>query len=821
MTNSRRTAALALLLTAIMLFSSILAACGKSDTDGDGKSTESADSDSLGDNAAQDYGYEWALEPSVEADDIHPVNVFYNDYYCDYIGYNIIETQNGEGIISYDGEVVLEPGDYNLFYCLLHNVISDTSNQSFHYDPYSKKQFVNEFLCAHDYGVMFDEYLYYGGTVFKKLEYGAEMRVDPPQFCVVENADVNDDPAYSGEFDIIGDGRYGILADGKIVVPFDYDYGTNYSEDIACLGKDGEYSYFDKAGNPIFAQTFNSHYSASYGAIALCNDGKWGFADTSGEMLTPMCFDEARPVFNTLAWVKQDGKWGVVRLTDPDLPGAVRDRGGLALTPEEAVDIYMANKDVWMEDSETPAYALNYLLLDLDFDGVLELVSNYYFDTLEATENKYYRIAGGSRKVFKISETTDFYLSQSVDINGRYGTTLMKDAGGNLFYYSSNYSDTFGGGGYNHDFVKIYLSEGKLVCEKVHSDGYGLVSNENEAIGADYFIWVENGNEVDLSEEDYNSRVANFKSENKDMGMKYGTVGGGSFDELSDSYQRKLLLDAYCAFSYDGFKFEKNAEDEPSSSKDLALTPEEAVDIYMANKDMWMISEDNFIYDDPVPYSAGYVLIDLDFDGVLELLTNECVGRVASSENHYYRIDLSSRNVVEIPEDDSEVNGLYGDFDIMSKTSWSLDSTGNDTDTKAIRLRKDPEGKLFYMSCECGWYAFGNDGMNVGKLLYSSGMIESESVYSKWYYGEGNMPVDGVEIMPGDHYYWEENGEIVEIGKDEYDARVAQFYADNPSMGLNYSDVKGETFALVSPAEQRDLLLDAYLSFSYDGFSFD
>ena len=40
-------------------------------------------------------------------------------------------------------------------------------------------------------------------------------------------------------------------------------------------------------------------------------------------------------------------------------------------------------------------------------------------------------------------------------------------------------------------------------------------------------------------------------------------------------------------------------------------------------------------------------------------------------------------------------------------------------------------------------------------------------------------------------------------------------------MGLNYSDVKGETFALVSPAEQRDLLLDAYLSFSYDGFSFD
>ena len=70
--------------------------------------------------------------------------------------------------------------------------------------------------------------------------------------------------------------------------------------------------------------------------------------------------------------------------------------------------------------------------------------------------------------------------------------------------------------------------------------------------------------------------------------------------------------------------------------------------------------------------------------------------------------------------------------------------------------------------------------MNVGKMLYSSGIVESKVVYSERRFDEDRSETGG------DHYYWKETEGFIEIKQSEYDARVAQFYADNPDMELEY-----------------------------------
>lgn len=235
---------------------------------------------------------------------------------------------------------------------------------------------------------------------------------------------------------------------------------------------------------------------------------------------------------------------------------------------------------------------------------------------------------------------------------------------------------------------------------------------------------------------------------------------------------------------------EVEAEKENST---LALTPEEAVDIYMANMDVWMYSEKY------KPIWWGYYLIDLDFDGVLELISGTVNGSGRFADNTYYRIDPDTKAVEQI-EDEVE---FYGD--------------GYHHHSAAKLYKSKADGTMFYLCYGEGRVSMVEGSMSYGKLYMSGDVVSREMVYSNYYCGNG---IDG-DPQKTDEYYIYPNGERTEVTKDEYDKYIEDFADENTDLKLNSTVISGSDFDDADFDSQRQQLLEAYRSFSYDGFSFE
>lgn len=212
------------------------------------------------------------------------------------------------------------------------------------------------------------------------------------------------------------------------------------------------------------------------------------------------------------------------------------------LTPEEAVNIYMNDKSLWMETPEhEPMCGYGYCLLDLDFDGVLELICSLNDGTGRYSYNRFFRINRSKNKV------EEFYSSLSDDSGVDYmymrnnAKLLKNQSSGKMFYLFQDYvrvSANEGGSVY----YECYLKNGKL--------------NENSLFSE--YKGMENGYQfagVDVSKSQYDQKTKDFYAKNKDMNVKWDMVYGDDFDNASTSSQKQMLLKAYRNFSYNGFSF--------------------------------------------------------------------------------------------------------------------------------------------------------------------------------------------------------------------------------------------------------------------------
>lgn len=231
------------------------------------------------------------------------------------------------------------------------------------------------------------------------------------------------------------------------------------------------------------------------------------------------------------------------------------------------------------------------------------------------------------------------------------------------------------------------------------------------------------------------------------------------------------------------------SEDNTSTQQGDVLSPEAAVDIYLADSSIW---KNDTRYSGTNDYEYG--VLDLDFDGVLELIcitdSEDDVGK-----NRFYRIDLDTYTVEKI---DSSTDKADSDF-------WYDLKTEN-----ILELFENSDGERFY---------FFNDmvGLNVeeyGKIYIENDKVKSEKVFSEYIYDEGFV---GIE----DEYIYYEDGKKDIMTKEEYDVKFFEFFESLKEFNVEWTCIAGDEFDSSSDSEKRQQLLDAYLSFSYDGFSFD
>lgn len=266
---------------------------------------------------------------------------------------------------------------------------------------------------------------------------------------------------------------------------------------------------------------------------------------------------------------------------------------------------------------------------------------------------------------------------------------------------------------------------------------------------------------------------------------------------------------------------------EPVGKETKIVSPVSATDIFIANMDEWIqggvfaetdvdvnaetndgtdfdISDTHSSY--PVmdiADSYGYGFLDLDFDGVLELVYSEMSGSGRYSANKYYRLNTETYVVEEVEmaseddESDYDISTMYPDYPKL--------------------LKNESDGSMFYY---CGDFL----RVMTGEYLttYGSLFMKDKKVAEKWIFSEYECEagLEGNEEALEEYNIYE-NGEWNPLTKEEYEKRSKEYFEENVDLNLKWTFIDGRKFDAADRETKIKMLLEAYMSFSYDGFSFD
>ena len=236
------------------------------------------------------------------------------------------------------------------------------------------------------------------------------------------------------------------------------------------------------------------------------------------------------------------------------------------------------------------------------------------------------------------------------------------------------------------------------------------------------------------------------------------------------------------------------------NNSEISLAPFEAVGIYMNNIEKWQIDPDKTRMS-----MEGYCydFLDLDFDGVLELITSETQGSGKYSKNSFYRISDDKTSIEIIPFDESvnqknQCDFIFEDSPVLYKNK----STGN----------------YEYIFCDYIRAGGGMDYFREEEYSYKDGKI-----YANPLFGYEVIHENVSESGATEEYFTIFNlGESSKVDKETYDKSIKEFESQRINLDLEFEIVTDDEFSeATNIIEQSDMLLDAYEEFSYDGFEFE
>lgn len=226
-------------------------------------------------------------------------------------------------------------------------------------------------------------------------------------------------------------------------------------------------------------------------------------------------------------------------------------------SPENIVQIYMDNIDVWKHTSDTPVW-YGYVFLDFNGDDVLELVKTTITGYEQTSDNTFYRVDTDTNTVVEIP-FPDKVEDDQWDFNGNdYPDLYKNNATGEFRLMTSDYSRSDDMS--NSTVIgELYMDEnGNLQTRKMWSVDVVFENGDYSNAIVSYNVFDEDGNKNPASEEDYLNTLDKYEKENTNMLMEFKTVigqGDGTtynedFASLDRDFQYNLLLESYKAYKY-------------------------------------------------------------------------------------------------------------------------------------------------------------------------------------------------------------------------------------------------------------------------------
>ena len=238
------------------------------------------------------------------------------------------------------------------------------------------------------------------------------------------------------------------------------------------------------------------------------------------------------------------------------------------------------------------------------------------------------------------------------------------------------------------------------------------------------------------------------------------------------------------------------------SSSDFTASPEEIdplanvntpAAIYLKNSSVWEVQSED------TPY--GYMFIDLDFDGTLELIQSKREAGSDKTTNKFFGLDMEKKTVYEIPCSDEDAKNLWnfegGDYPQLYKNTA--------TNTLVYQVYDNTRESEIA------------GGTRIGEFTYSA--KEGIKTHTRW--GFSYKSEDGSYNGKFTFVYtsYDENGNKKEISQDEYNKVLDDYLKSHINLNLKFTYIyqtsSQYTYSQLSTQEKLDLLTDAYNSFSY------
>lgn len=102
--------------------------------------------------------------------------------------------------------------------------------------------------------------------------------------------------------------KYGYInTKGEIVINPNYEFATDFNNNIAKVFKNGKYCFIDLNGRQV-SDWYDQIFFFSEDRAVVVKDGKWGYIDLNGHLVIPTIYDRAFAFSNNVAIVIKDSK---------------------------------------------------------------------------------------------------------------------------------------------------------------------------------------------------------------------------------------------------------------------------------------------------------------------------------------------------------------------------------------------------------------------------------------------------------------------------------------------------------------------------------
>lgn len=221
------------------------------------------------------------------------------------------------------------------------------------------------------------------------------------------------------------------------------------------------------------------------------------------------------------------------------------------------------------------------------------------------------------------------------------------------------------------------------------------------------------------------------------------------------------------------------------------LSADDIINVYMNNKSVWYRDFENFECDG---YSSFYSFIDLDFDGIPELLTTGMGGSGRYSSNKFYKLNANKDGIEEIT------------YNVGSESMYDFYSP----EVRPQLLKNSQNNSYLYWGSDfinAGRYG---SGFTYGKLEYKGGKITQTEMFSTGSSFEGGVESTYYDLIEGSDYN--------DVSESEYNREYNAFMADYTNVNLQMEYISAQEFAGASQSQQKELFKNALKAYNYNGY---